>query len=157
MSDMPYVTNRTAILGPLSPAEQAFVGQVFRGKTDQIRATKPSDPRAAYIWRMVAFQVSTNPQHHCMPMTADFGLKDEHYAHRTETYQPRLDNPCDRATVARWDAEPDQRTWKMMNRGARRTAYIKEELDPIVEAIVNQIPKTQWHGVHRWGRALGVI
>jgi hypothetical protein len=29
---------------------------------------------AAYIWRMVAFFVSKNPVHHCMPITADFDL-----------------------------------------------------------------------------------
>lgn len=54
---------------------------VLRGSTNQIRATKPKvkednhdTGKAAYVWRMVAFQVSPNGQHHCMPVTADFDL-----------------------------------------------------------------------------------
>lgn len=159
MNQMPSVINRDAVLGPLSPAEREFAIQVFRGKTGQIRATKPKDGRAAYIWRMVVFQVSTNPQHHSMPMTADFGILPEHYAHRTETYQPRLQTEGDREAIARWDAEPggreSGRTWTMMNRSAKEKAYIRDELDPIVDAIVNQIPKNEWHGIRRWGQALG--
>lgn len=30
-----------------------------------------------------------------------------------------------------------------------------KELDKLVDAIVNTIPRSQWHGVTRWGRALG--
>lgn len=30
--------------------------------------------RAAYVWRMVAFQVSPIGQHHCLPILADFDL-----------------------------------------------------------------------------------
>lgn len=157
MTQMPFVFNREAILGPLSPAEREFVSQVFRGKTGQIRATKPKDGRAAYIWRMVVFQVSTNPQHHSMPMTADFDILPEHYVHRTETYQPRLATQADREAVDRWNAEPGGRTWEMMNRSAKRKAYIQNELDPIVKTIVDQIPPNQWHGVRQWGRALGAV
>lgn len=54
----------------------------------KLRATKP-DPKktvfntecvsypgaAAYVWRMVAFMVSPNPKHHCMPCTAEFGIE----------------------------------------------------------------------------------
>ena len=31
--------------------------------------------RVAYVWRMVAFQISPNPKHQCMPCTAEFGLE----------------------------------------------------------------------------------
>ena len=55
-----------------------------------IRAGKP-DPRksamyarAAYVWRMVVFQVSPNPRHQCMPCTADFDLHDEDWHNRDE-------------------------------------------------------------------------
>lgn len=29
-------------------------------------------------------------------------------------------------------------------------------LDAIVDVIVNSVPKSEWHGVRRWGRALGM-
>lgn len=34
---------------------------------------------------------------------------------------------------------------------------IRKELDDIVDEIVNTIPKSEWHGVIRWGRALGAF
>ena len=46
-----------------------------------IRATRPkidkNDPitgKAAYVWRMVCFMVSSRSAHQCMPMSADFYL-----------------------------------------------------------------------------------
>lgn len=32
-----------------------------------------------------------------------------------------------------------------------------KELDVIVNAEIDKVPKHKWHGVHRWGRALGHI
>jgi len=89
-----------------------------------LRASKPRDGEAAYVWRMVAFQVSPKPIHHCMPMTADFALPD--------TY------------------------WHGEGAGDRRRARLKE-LNAIVDAVVDAVPRTQWHGVRRWGRALGQL
>lgn len=34
---------------------------------------------------------------------------------------------------------------------------ITKELDVIVNQIVDSVPKSEWHGVRRWGRALGQI
>lgn len=31
-----------------------------------------------------------------------------------------------------------------------RRKYIKETLDPLVDRIVDSVPKLQWHGVMRW-------
>ena len=42
---------------------------------------EPDDPvagNAAYVWRMVAFQISPNPKHQCMPCTATFDLPGPH-------------------------------------------------------------------------------
>jgi hypothetical protein len=32
---------------------------------------------------------------------------------------------------------------------------VEKELDKVVDIIVNAVDKTNWHGVHRWGKALG--
>ena len=71
-----------------------------RGKNKGcLRASKPTvdnarDPnsgKAAYIWRMVAFLISPNYQHHCMPVTADWDLPlDDSLELRT-----RFDNRTD--------------------------------------------------------------
>lgn len=50
-------------------------------KNGVVRATKPktTDAKketgyAAYVWRMVAFMISKNPVHHCMPVCASFDI-----------------------------------------------------------------------------------
>ena len=77
----------------------------------------PIDGCAAYVWRMVAFQVSPNPKHQCMPVCAEFDLPGT-FDHRKA---------------------------------------LTVELDLIVEEIVSAVPKHEWHGVVRWGNALGYI
>lgn len=157
MSKMPSVLNRDALLKSVKPTYRPYVEAVLKGKTAAIRATKPADGPAAYIWRMVAFIVSPNPQHHCVPAMADFYIRDEDFAHRTDTYQPRCETEDDRATIARWDAEPggreSGRTWTMMNRGEQRRKFIKEELDPLVDLIIDNVDRNQWHGARRWKKA----
>ena len=32
-----------------------------------------------------------------------------------------------------------------------------KELDALVDRIVNSIPKSEWHGVRRWGQAFGLV
>jgi hypothetical protein len=89
-----------------------------------LRSSKPKkDGEAAYVWRMVAFQVSSKPQHHCMPCTADFDLPQEY-----------------------WE------------KGAYEKRHNRiRELDAIANQIVDLIPKSQWHGIHRWGNVFGQI
>ena len=42
----------------------------------RLRASKPSEGGdAAYVWRMVAFQISPISSHHCMPVCADFDIQ----------------------------------------------------------------------------------
>ncbi len=43
----------------------------------RLRASKPSSEGgdAAYVWRMVAFQISPISSHHCMPVCADFDIQ----------------------------------------------------------------------------------
>ena len=42
-------------------------------------ASKPTGAtgRGKYLWRMLAFGISPNPKHHCIPVTADFDLNDD--------------------------------------------------------------------------------
>jgi hypothetical protein len=61
-----------------------------------------TEGRIAYIWRMVAFQISPKSEHHCMPVTADFDLpgrcgSDERKAAMAE---------CDRIVEAVVDSVP---------------------------------------------------
>lgn len=101
-------------------------------KNGILRASKPKVNKedfksgcAAYVWRMVAFQISTNPKHHCMPCTAEFDIEL-------------------RTSDGRWDV-----------RGVHE--YTKLVLDPIVSSIVDAVPKSEWHGIKRWGQAFGQI
>lgn len=86
---------------------------------NRLRASKPEcdNGEASYVWRMVAFEVSPKSQHHCIPVTADFGMS--------------------------------------LNYEERRTRC--NELDVVVDAIVNSIPKNEWHGISRWRRGFGMV
>ena len=152
--DMPVVSLEV-LKSALSDKEFALAQECVatRKGATRLRASKPKDPIAAYIWRMAAFMVSPKGAHNCIPMTADMDLEENHFSHRTETYEPKLVTDFDRETVAKWD----EKTWNMMNRGAKKRAFIKDELDPIVSKIVDAVSKKEWHGVRRWGYALGAI
>lgn len=63
----------------LSDAERTLCSPIVASKgknKGKLRASKPTESGdAAFIWRMVAFQVSPIPQHHCLPMCADFDIE----------------------------------------------------------------------------------
>lgn len=73
--------------------------------------------KAAYVWRMAAFEISPHSAHHCMPVTATFDLPGW-------AEEARVEAKC---------------------------------LDRLVNRIVNSVPKSEWHGIQRWGQAFGVI
>ena len=126
MTNMPKVNIISVRENFLSTEEVNILGMVVK-KDDTIRASKPKvkdglTGKAAYVWRMVCFQVSPKGQHHCMPTTANFDL-------------PAYDENGD---------------WKCaISRG------MEKELDKLVDMIVNAVDKTEWHGIQRWGKALG--
>ena len=85
MSKMPEVNTEMALneiadyYDDFDEGEKIFNIVVKRDNT--IRATRPTidknDPitgKAAYVWRMVCFMVSSRSAHQCMPMSADFYL-----------------------------------------------------------------------------------
>lgn len=90
--------------GEITMLEGAVASRIVNAKTGVLLASKPpiaftigvgsygqkvrchdySDGCAAYIWRMVAFAVSKNPKHHCMPTCADFDVPREGRSHEEQ-------------------------------------------------------------------------
>jgi hypothetical protein len=149
-------------LSAQSDAAKAYLPLITNGK-GLIRASKPKDGNAAYVWRMVAFSVSTDRRQQCMPMTADFGV--------TVPEDWRVNAPADwiEARVASTYERPDDVAFCQRQNGSvrayhvaqwekydRRRAYIKDVLDPIVKEIVDSVHVTKQAGTMRWARAFGV-
>lgn len=134
MGDMPDV-NMDYIKSNLSNDELEIALAVIKKNKNgyTIRASMPSRNSggdAYYVWRMVAFYVSPKSQHHCIPACADFKIPDEHI----QNY-----------------GSSDEYSFK------KRKNYIEQRLEPIVDTIVNSVPKNQWYGVHRWAKAFSGI
>lgn len=102
-------------------SEQQEIAKHIIGREGRLRSSKPKDGNAAFVWRMVAFNISPKPEHHCVPVTADFGVQ-----------------------------VPGETEWHY----AKVRPFVDNVLNPIVDAIINNLPKEEWHGVHRWARAL---
>jgi len=100
------------------PEEWQRIAKAIIGRGGRIRASKPTLPRkvrkaapdtvtgsryvyaddagrlagqAAYVWRMVAFQVSPHAEHQCMPVTATFYLEDQGSYEADRAEEKRLD------------------------------------------------------------------
>lgn len=77
----------------LSTEELALCAPIVASKgknKGKLRASKPSESGdAAYIWRMVAFQVSPIGAHHCLPMCADFDIQVPENLDGSERYNWR--------------------------------------------------------------------
>lgn len=142
---------------------------LIAGRDGELRASKPKDGNAAYVWRMVGFALSSDPRMHCMPTTADFGVQVP------EGWQ--VEPPAAWLAEQIRKTEEASRTNYESNAGfcidkygsveafhiaawaryRRREAFIKQVLDPIVDEIVKAVPVTQQPGTRRWARAYGVI
>lgn len=132
MSKMPVIDlSKTDLAGRDLEIAQACLNK------GRLRSTKPKDGEAAYVWRMVAFMISPNRTHQCMPMTADFDMPKEY-----------------------WGPVPsvrDEAYYEAVSAAAERRRARCKELDKIVDKMVDTVDKNQWHGVHTWGRAFGVL
>ncbi len=120
MTNMPKVNIENINADTLTDEEREIFNIIIK-KDNSVRASKPKvkdalTGRASYVWRMVCFQVSPKPAHQCMPVCANFDLKDEDWENRRE---------------------------------------VEKELEKLIDIIVNGIDKSEWHGIKRWGRALG--
>lgn len=108
--------------------ESLTVAKQITKKDGSLYATKPKQANGLekYIWRMVMFAVSPKREHHCIPVTAEFDLID-------------------------WvEIEFNTKSWMTI----MRDQDFKERTKKIEDDIVNTIPKSEWHGVRSWGRAL---
>jgi hypothetical protein len=76
----------------------------LKASKPKVDRNKPDTGKAAYIWRMVAFQVSTNSKHHSMPVTADWDIEAESYEERrriiNEELNPIVDKIVDTVPLA---------------------------------------------------------
>jgi hypothetical protein len=127
---------------------------------------KNASGSAQYVWRMVAFSLSSNPVHQCMPVLADFYVTDADLP--TEFRQKVEDDPIYRAayekkrawyysseaTFYRSEAERDQAFIRSVESDKRRL-WLKH-LDTIAKEITDTIPVRNQPGTMRWGRALGM-
>lgn len=86
-------------------------GKGFRASKPKCENSKPNTGRAAYVWRMVGFQISSIPALQCMPCTAEFYLCDEDWKQRREVLKELdavVDNivslvpPAKRHGINRW-------------------------------------------------------
>jgi hypothetical protein len=117
--NMPHI-NLTELKQLLPADDYELVAGIVNTRNGLLRASKPQLPKkvrvesdneygytfayandvdarkgmTAYIWRMVAFNVSPHSQHHCMPCTADFDLPGHHNKERM-TLAKRLDDIVD--------------------------------------------------------------
>lgn len=144
ITDMPSI-DLAGLKEILTPEEYSILRRCVstQGKNaGHLRASKPfvdrHDPqsgKAAYVWRMLAFQLSPIGQHQCMPVTAEWDLPVGYEG------LPSVNDP--------------EYTSKLHDRHEQRR-IMANALDELVDRVVNTIPPSEWHGVQRWARALGV-
>lgn len=152
----------SAILSAKSEAALALLPLITR--QGAIRASAPKNGNAKYVWRMVAFAVSTDPKQHCMPCTADFGvvppadwcvepptawLLKERARVLHPGYFQSGQQPVDLNAHL-------LELWTRYGGYGRRQHYIKTVLDPIVDEIVSSVPPRYQRGTARWARVYGV-
>ena len=110
-------------------------------------STKPKNVNGLeqYIWRQVMFILSPKSEHHCIPVMADFDL----YTWIEETYDDVLTSSEYRNL--------DESSKVFYSTATRKKHDIQGMLKRIEDEIIDSFPKEQWHGIKRWGKALGSI
>jgi hypothetical protein len=164
----------------LSPVELAIALEAFKGKDNTLRASKPAKASSAgkYVWRMIVFSCPQAPAHYCMPVCADWDVRDSDIpadyestidqawldaktreAMTTETYSSFLTV----TTAPFWNEKTDgaaPKSWREYYATKwpreRRQRYIAW-LTTIANRVVATVKLTEQAGTMRWARALGAI
>ena len=98
-----------------------------------------------YIWRQLVFAVSPKKQHQSFPATADFDLYDW------------LEENCDDVLTRYEFRKLNELDKKHYYTSYQKAKDLRDWLRGIEDEILHLIPKEQWHGINRWGKALGKI
>ena len=123
-----------AVAAELEAGGDARTATALRGvvnrRNGRLYASKPreAESECGYLWRMLAFQLSAKPEHHCMPVTADLGLGPEY---------------------RRGESAEETRKRHQARRERCR------QLDAVGGKVADRVPARQQHGILRWARAMG--
>jgi hypothetical protein len=136
MTNMPTIN-----IDALDPEARNFAKRIVTGKDNHLRASKPpieytiETRPAAITGAMHKYRVPNKTQ------------GEAAYVWRMVAFaiSPKQQHQCMPMTA---DFDLPQ-----MGDAARQRA---KELDAIADRIIAVVPKNQWHGVLRWGRALGI-
>lgn len=93
----------------LPPEDYALVRRVTDQKTWRLKGSRPkihpTDPQSnlvAYVWRMAAFYLSSNPDHHRMPMGAFLYLPADADKELIQRLDRIVDKTCDTVPKNEW-------------------------------------------------------
>jgi hypothetical protein len=112
------------------------IAEKIVSKGNKLRASKPHEGEAHYVWRLVCFMISPKPAHHCIPCTHDFGVMD---------IAPKITKYCE---YRKKEVQQPDFDW------VRKRC---KELDVIVGKLVDNVKSEQRHGINRWAKAFGKI
>lgn len=129
---MPIVQIPEGLIG----RDAELAAAVINPHSGRLRATKPTDGEAAYVWRMVAFDLCDWKPHSCLPVTAVYDLPAEYWG---------PERPRGWHTDPAWDA--DSHYAAVREAAERRRERIKQ-LDAVASAIADTVPKhlhRRWH------------
>ncbi len=135
---MPSINLKTFDEKFSDPQERLIVMCCLNGS--KLRRTKPvgdaiHQQYAKYVWRITAFAISPEHQHQCMPVLAFCDL-------------PLIDLNTGEVIS---NNDPD---WR--RRSDVRNDNIKYGND-LADKLIDCFSMLEWHGVHRWERALGML
>jgi hypothetical protein len=145
----------------LDAAELAIALQAFtpRGGKLVLRSSKPKNATGAgkYVWRMIVFAIPKGHNHHCLPATADWDVRQEDIPADFEGAIDRawVAKQVERAVAAETPAdwtEYFERRWPR----ERRKRYLNH-LDHIADKVIATVPVRKQAGTMAWARALDTV
>jgi hypothetical protein len=127
----------------LTADELALVAGIVNSKTGELRAGKPTLPKMVKVNDPAYFMGYS----YCYQTEADRNQGRTAYIWRMVAFfvSPKSQHQCMPCTADfDLDGSPSE------------TREEAKRLDAIVDKVVDSLPKSQWHGVRRWGQAFGM-